>query len=328
LQRKSLLILILERRWALLASNPFKQRDVISTKDFSRKEIDRLLRFTARIKGNPSEFEDKLKGRLLASLFFEPSTRTRTTFRLAARRLGMIALEITAEEATSMAKGENLRDTLKMYEGYGVDVMVIRHPSAGTARYASKVVRCPVINAGDGPHEHPTQAFLDLFTIEEEFGRVDGLSIGMMGDLRYSRTVSSLSYALSNYETELFFIAPRLLQIDQRTDGMELYLRMKDVKYRKLSEVEEVMGKLDVLYVTRIQRERFPDELEYKRVRGSYRVDAQLLEGAKEELAVLHPLPRVDEITHEVDASAHAKYYEQAANGLYLRMALLLEILG
>jgi aspartate carbamoyltransferase catalytic subunit len=312
----------------LQASNPFKGRDVISTKDFHREELDHLLQTTARLKENPSEFEGRLEGKLLASLFFEPSTRTRTTFKLAARRLGMIVDEITAEEATSIAKGENLRDTLKMYEGYGVDVMVIRHPSAGAARYASKVVRCPVINAGDGPHEHPTQAFLDLFTIKEEFGGIDGLCIGMMGDLRYSRTISSLSYALSNYDVELRFIAPPLLQIDQRTDGMELYLRMRGMSYEKLFDVKKVIGELDVLYVTRIQRERFPDELEYKRVRGSYRVDAQLLEGAKEELAVLHPLPRVDEITHEVDASAHAKYYEQAANGLYLRMALLLEILG
>ncbi len=266
---------------------------------------------------------DMLLGKILATLFFEPSTRTRLSFESAMHRLGGSAIGFAEAEIASVKKGENLADTMRVVESYA-DVIVVRHPLEGAARLAAEFAEIPVINAGSGAEEHPTQALLDLYTMVKEKGKIDGLNVALAGDLRYGRTVHSLAYALSLYDVRLFLVSPDVLRL-QREVLDAIKEKIKVVEKRNL---EDIIGDIDVLYVTRIQKERFPDPAEYAKVKGSYRVDLGLLSRAKGDMIVLHPLPRVDEIASEVDGTAHARYFQQVYNGIVTRMALLGLILG
>jgi len=301
----------------------FKGRDIISVKDFSREEIDYVLEMARVMEPMAKSGSDLLRGKILATLFFEPSTRTRLSFESAMHRLGGSAIGFAEAEIASVKKGENLADTMRVVESYA-DVIVVRHPLEGAARLAAEFAGVPVINGGSGAEEHPTQALLDLYTIAKEKQKIDGLSVALVGDLRYGRTVHSLAYALSLFDVRLFFVSPEMLHM--RREVLEAV--KGKVRAVEGSSLEEVVENVDVLYVTRIQKERFPDAAEYAKVRGSYRVDLKLLEKAKGNMIVLHPLPRVDEIAPEVDGTFHARYFEQVWNGIVVRMALLGLVLG
>jgi aspartate carbamoyltransferase catalytic subunit len=303
----------------------WRKRDVISAKEFSREDLERLFDETDKVMAKQAEFRSGLRGKIVATLFFEKSTRTRDSFCSAVQRMDGRVIGFAEPEISSVGKGESLRDTIRMYDSYS-DAIILRHPKAGAAKFAAEIAKVPVINAGDGNREHPTQAMLDLFTIRKSVGRLDSLKVGVLGDLRYGRTCSSLSYALANFDdVELTFIAPEIIQVRPE---VELFLRAKRVEYSKTTDPREVLGRLDVLYVTRIQKERFADISEFEKVRGSYIVDKKLLQMGKPDLKVMHPLPRIDEIPLEVDETPNAVYIGQAENGLYVRMALLNLILG
>jgi len=302
----------------------FAGRDIISIKDFNREEIDYILKTASSIEPMAKTGSEMLKGKILATLFFEPSTRTRLSFESAMHRLGGSTIGFAQAEIASVKKGENLADTVRTVENYA-DVIALRHPLEGAARLAAEFAEAPVINAGSGAEEHPTQALLDLYTIIKEKGRIDGLNIALMGDLRYGRTVHSLAYALSMYNVKLYLVSPEILRM--RKEVLKT-LKEKEIEVVEKTRVEEIIGDIDVLYVTRIQKERFPDPAEYAKVRGSYRIDLETLKNAKENLIILHPLPRVDEIAPEVDNTPHAKYFKQVWNGIIVRMALLALILG
>ena len=301
----------------------FKGHDIISLKDFSREEIDYVLKAARAMEPVAKTGSDILRGKILATLFFEASTRTRLSFESAMHRLGGSAIGFAEAEITSVKKGENLADTMRVVESYA-DVIVVRHPLEGAARLAAEFADVPVINGGSGAEEHPTQALLDLYTIVKERGKIDGLNVALVGDLRYGRTVHSLAYALSLYDVKLFFVSPDALRM--RKEVLETI--KEQIKATEKNSLEDVIEDVDVLYVTRIQKERFPDAAEYAKVRGSYKVDLKLLEKARKDMIVLHPLPRVDEIAPEVDGTAHAKYFQQVRNGVVTRMALLALILG
>jgi aspartate carbamoyltransferase catalytic subunit len=301
----------------------FKGRDIISIKDFTREEIDYILKIASAMEPVAKTGSDMLHGRMLATLFFEPSTRTRLSFEAAMHKLGGSAIGFAEAEIASVKKGENLADTVRVVEKYA-DVIALRHPLEGAARLAAEFAEVPIINAGSGAEEHPTQALLDLYTIWKELGQIDRLNIALVGDLRYGRTVHSLAYALSLYDVKLHLVSPESLRM--RREVLDtIKERIKVVERRT---IEEVLPKVDVLYVTRIQRERFPDAAEYARVKGSYKVDLKLLEDAKRDMIILHPLPRIDEIAAEVDNTSHARYFQQVWNGIVTRMALLALILG
>lgn len=304
----------------------WKGRDVISIRDFTKEDIEHVLKTAERLE---HELKEKgsleyAKGKILATLFFEPSTRTRLSFESAMHRLGGSVIGFSEASSTSVRKGESLRDTIKTVEQYS-DVIVIRHSKEGAARLASEVAEIPIINAGDGSNQHPTQTLLDLYTIKRTFGKIDGLKIGLLGDLKYGRTVHSLSEALTHYDIELYLISPGLLKMPRH---IVEELREKGVRIHETGDLEGVIGELDVLYATRIQKERFPDEQEYLKVKGSYIITLELLEKAKETLRIMHPLPRVDEIHPSVDSSEHAIYFKQVFSGVPVRMALLGLTLG
>ena len=302
---------------------PFKGRDIISVKDFTREEVDHILKTASEMKPLADKGSDMLKGRILATLFFEPSTRTRLSFEAAMLKLGGSVIGFSEPMTSSVAKGETLADTIRTVQNY-CDVIAIRHPLEGAARFAAEFADVPIINAGSGSEEHPTQALLDLHTILEEKGRIDGLTIGLLGDLRYGRTVHSLAYALAMYDVRLYLISPPMLRM--RREVLEDI--GGSVEVREFGDLSQVIGELDVLYVTRIQKERFPDPTEYERVKGSYRVDLKTLRGAKEDLLIMHPLPRVVEIDPSVDKLPNAAYFRQVRHGLLVRMALLALVLG
>jgi aspartate carbamoyltransferase catalytic subunit len=265
-----------------------------------------------------------LEGHVLGSLFYEPSTRTRLSFDAAMTRLGGRVLGFDQPTGASVAKGETLADTIRMVDSY-CDVIVLRHPQEGAARLAAHFANRPVVNAGDGAGQHPTQTMLDLFTIRKEKKKVEGNNVVIVGDLKYGRTVHSLSVALALFGAELTFVAPPTLQIPKE--------HLKQIesmghKPKISSTLEEVIKDADVLYVTRIQKERFPDPAEYQKVAGMYRIDLNMLKDVKKDLIIMHPLPRVGEIAPEVDATVHAKYFDQAFNGVPVRMALLGLVLG
>ena len=296
---------------------------IISAKQLSRADIEEVLDRAAEIDGDPAAFRQRHPGALLGLLFFEPSTRTKMSFTASIKRLGGDIVDMGPVEYSSVKKGESLADTVRVVEGYA-DALVLRHPMEGSATMASEFVDVPLINAGDGAGQHPTQTLLDLYTIRENAG-LDDLSIGIMGDLKYGRTVHSLAYALTNFDASQHFISPESLQLPR---NVRYDLHEKGATIREHTELEPVLDNLDVLYVTRIQEERFPDKSEYREVAGEYRIDAETLESARDDLTVLHPLPRVDEIDHDVDATDHAQYFEQAHNGVPVRMALLDLVLG
>jgi len=303
----------------------FEGRDVISARDFGREELDAIFRSADEIERDAGQVTNSLKDRLVALLFFEPSTRTYSSFFIAAQRLGCSVTGFANPSESSVTKGETLYDTVRMFEGYGARCLIIRHNMMGAAKFAAEVSKVPIINAGDGSREHPTQAMLDLYSIRKTMGRIDGLKVGILGDLKYGRTASSLSYALANYDVEISFIAPEALQIRPE---VAFYLRERNLKVSLKSDLKEAVETLDVLYVTRIQKERIPDPTEYEKVRGKYKVDLELLKEAKNTLKVMHPLPRVDELPSEVDGSKFATYFMQAAAALPLRMALIMMVLG
>jgi aspartate carbamoyltransferase catalytic subunit len=303
----------------------FVARDIVSVRDFKRDQLEHILTSVEALEKHRGSLDGAFPGKLAALLFFEPSTRTYSSFQIASERLGMRVSGFAGPTGSSITKGETLHDTVRMFEGYGADVFVIRHPRMGAARFAAEISDVPVINAGDGSREHPTQAMVDLYAIRKAFGKIDGLKVGMLGDLRYGRTSSSLAYALSNFDVEISFIAPDVLQMRPEVSQ---FLKQRGVTPKKERELRAVAGKLDVLYVTRIQKERIPDPTEYEKVKGMYEVNLEALKDAKPSLKVLHPLPRVDELATEVDGTNYAQYFVQAAAGLPLRMVLLNLMLG
>lgn len=300
----------------------FKGRHIVAIDDFTKDELIHVLD-VAR------ELEKKKRPHLLdenvvATLFFEPSTRTRLSFESAAHRLGAQVLGFADPEVTSATKGETLHDTIKMVENYA-DVIVMRHPTAGAATEAAAVSAVPVINAGDGPHEHPTQTLVDLYTIKKSQGKISGLKIAMVGDLKYGRTVHSLARALSHFDCELFFVAPASLKMP---DDVKKMLDAKDVAYHEVTDLAKVLPRVDILYMTRVQKERFSSVRDYEKVKNSYILTAAMLKGVKQNLRVMHPLPRVNEISMDVDETPYALYFEQAGNAVPVREALLALVLG
>ncbi len=306
--------------------NPFYKRDVIAIEDFSRQDLDFLLNYSKEMKRDPSRFKELMKGKVMVPLFFEDSTRTSMSFKMAMHQLGGDVLDFDPS-ASSLKKGENLKDTIKMFEGYFPDVVVMRHYKDGAAQLAADLLNCPLINAGDGQNQHPTQTMLDLFSINEVAGSIDGIEIGMVGDLKYGRTVHSLAIALSKYNNcKIYFVSPESLKVPE---SFLKVLREKGVVFSEhlLEELEDITSKVDVLYMTRIQRERFPEgpvgEQDYQAVKQAYSLKMEMLKNVREHFKVMHPLPKVFEIDKELDDTKFAYYYEQASNGLHIRKALL-----
>lgn len=302
----------------------FKQRDIISIRHFNKEELLYILDLSKHMEGH--SHTDILKGKMLASLFFEPSTRTRLSFESAMNRLGGTVIGFAEPSASSTAKGESLSDSVKIIDGY-CDIIVLRHYLEGSARLAADVAGVPVINAGDGANQHPTQTFLDLYTIRKTKGTLEGITVGFLGDLKYGRTVHSLAYALSHFSTEMYFVSPSSLRMPK--DCLE-ELRQRKVTCHETESLLGISKKLDVIYCTRIQKERFADPVEFEKVRGVYRLSKAQLEemGTKDDLKILHPLPRVDEMDESLDGTDFAVYFHQARNGVPVRKALLASVLG
>ena len=299
--------------------NEFYQKDIISIKDYSKEQLEKIFSSTEKIMQlNPIDRREICKGKTLGYLFYEPSTRTRLSFEAAMASVGGNSLGIADISSSSTQKGESLADTVRIMSIYS-DIQVLRHTLDGSSRFAAEVSEKPVINAGSGTEEHPTQAIQDLFTIKKEKKKIDGLKIGIVGDLKYGRTVYSLLYGLGNYDVDVSLISPESLRI--RSDST--YEIKKKLDFTESANIEEHIDDLDVLYVTRIQKERFPDEEEFLKVRGSYVVGLDLLKKMKDDSIILHPLPRIDEIATDVDKTKNAKYFEQAEYGKYTRAALL-----
>jgi aspartate carbamoyltransferase catalytic subunit len=304
----------------------FKGKDIISIKDFSKKEINYILDYAKEMlpyaKGK--KYKNVLGGKIISSLFFEPSTRTRLSFESAMNRLGGRVIGFSDPSGTSQKKGESLADTIRMADAYS-DAIVVRHPHEGAARLAAEFAEVPVLNAGDGAGRHPTQCLLDLFTILTEKKKIKNNKIVLLGDLKYGRTVHSLAYALSLYGAELTFVSPTSLKMPNEVTNE---CKELGVEPTYTSNLEKAIKDADVLYVTRIQRERFPDAEEYNRVVGIFTIDNNLLKIGKKDLIIMHPLPRVTEINPEVDSTSHAIYFKQAFNGVPVRMALLSLVIG
>ena len=294
-------------------------------KDFSREEIDHVLDTAEKLESVASGMEKSrlLDGKIIALLFFEPSTRTRLSFETATQRLGGQVINLGSVEASSVMKGENLADTIRVISKYA-DLIVLRHPQDGSARMASEFASVPIINGGDGSVHHPTQTFLDLYTIRRE-SHLEGLKIAMAGDLKYGRTVHSLCHALSLYGAEMTFVSPPELRMPSE---IVRDLERQNIKVRETDSFEDVIGDIEVLYMTRVQQERFPDPEEYEKVKNRLKITGELLKGAAPDLKILHPLPRVNEIAPDVDDTPHACYFQQAFYGVPTRMALLALAMG
>ena len=300
-------------------------RSLIDITDFSVLELEELLHTACDIIENPTKYEDACRGKKLATLFFEPSTRTRLSFEAAMMELGGNVIGFSEASSSSASKGESMADTAKILSCYA-DIMAIRHPKEGAPYVAAKNATIPVINAGDGGHCHPTQTLADLLTIYREHGHFDGLTIGCCGDLKYGRTVHSLLAAMSRYENvRVVLISPKELQLPEYIK--QEVLEKNSMDYVETTSLEEAMPTLDVLYMTRIQRERFDDPAAYERLKDSYILTPEKLVSAKDTMRILHPLPRVNEISVKVDADPRAAYFRQALNGKYMRMALILKLL-
>lgn len=298
-------------------------KNIISLRDLKKEDILRILEVAEKLEKNPKP--ELLKDKIVSTLFFEPSTRTRLSFCSAAQRLGARVLGFDSPDATSLKKGESLKDTVRMAEAYS-DVIVMRHYLDGAARLAAEATERPVINAGDGSNQHPSQTLLDLYTIKKEMGNLEGLKVAFVGDLKYGRTVHSLTKALSHFDAEMYFVAPDSLQMPEYI--LE-DLDKSGIKYHILEDFRDILGEIDVFYMTRIQGERFPDEEEYKKVKGIYVINKDNIIGkCKENMIIMHPLPRVDEISTDLDKTKHALYFKQAANGVPVRMAMLAMVLG
>lgn len=299
--------------------------DLITMDNLTNEEIVSLLDDAERLLpvAHGEEFLPLLQGKILANMFFEPSTRTRMSFETAMKRLGGNVVNLGDVKSSSAVKGETLYDTMRMVDGY-CDIAALRHPQQGAAQYAADACGIPIMNGGDGAGHHPTQTLLDLFTIRQSHGRLDGLKVALVGDLRYGRTVHSLSHALARFDCELIFISPT--QLSMPTDIVS-DLTESGAKITETSDLYSALPDADVIYMTRIQKERFPDDDEYEKVAGIYKLTVADLAGAKGEMIVMHPLPRVNEISPDVDKSRHARYFEQAFNGVVARMALMCKLL-
>jgi len=306
--------------------NGFYGQDIISVSQFDRTRLDFILEVGNEMKILVERFgsADLLRGKILANLFYEPSTRTSSSFMAAMLRLGGQVIPINNVQYSSVTKGESLPDTVRTLESYS-DVIVIRHPEVGSAATAARYASKPVINAGDGVGEHPTQALLDLYTIVEALGSVHGLKVAMVGDLKFGRTVHSLTKLLVNYPVEFVFVSPEILRMPK--DVLDV-VDASGHRYEEREDVHEIIGGVDVLYVTRVQKERFTDLAEYDTVKDRYVVDPELMSRAQERMIVMHPLPRVNEISYAVDSDPRAAYFRQMRNGMYIRMALLAAVLG
>jgi aspartate carbamoyltransferase catalytic subunit len=299
-----------------------KNKSLISITDFSTEEILRILAIAEGFEKNPEPH--LLDGRVVATLFFEPSTRTRLSFESAVNRMGGRIIGFSDPNISSVSKGETLKDTIRIVSNY-CDLIVMRHPLEGSSRYASEVATVPVVNAGDGANQHPTQTLLDLYAIRKTQGRLDGLDVNMVGDLKYGPAVHSLVVALSHFSPHFVFTAPEELRMPRK------YLEALDAKgisYVQTERMETALNDCDILYMTRVQQERFPDREEYEKVKDVYRLTAGMLGGVREGMKILHPLPRVNEIATDVDETPYAWYFKQAGDGMYVRMAIISYLLG
>lgn len=299
-----------------------KNRSLVSIDDFSKDEIIRILDRAAEFEAQP--VQKLLEGKVVATLFFEPSTRTRLSFESAINRLGGKIVGFADSSSSSVTKGETLHDTIRMVNSY-CDLIVMRHPYEGSARYASEIASVPVINAGDGANQHPTQTLLDLYSIRKTQGTLDNLNIFMVGDLKYGRTVHSLLMAMARWNTTFNFISPEELRMP---DEFKLYLDSSGLKYYEHLDFSEIISKADIIYMTRVQRERFSDPIEYEKVKNVYVLRNAMLRNTKPTMKILHPLPRVNEIHTDVDSNPKAYYFEQALNGVFTRQAILCNLLG
>ncbi|ABN69708.1 aspartate carbamoyltransferase [Staphylothermus marinus F1] len=305
----------------------FPRGDVLSILDYSRENLEYLFLVADQMEKYLSEKKKLhlLDGYIVALAFLEPSTRTMYSFQSATYRLGGKTLVFTSETATSLAKGENFADTIRMLDSYS-DLIVIRSKYEGTARYAAELAENPVINGGDGRHEHPTQAMIDLYTMYKIFGGIDGLTIGILGDLKYARTITSFLYGLTRFKPrKVYLISPGILRLREEVRNKIAELGLS---FEETTSLQDVIDELDVLYVTRIQKERYPDPIEYERVKNLYRISIDTLRNVKKEFRILHPLPKIDEIDYRVDETPYAAYFYQAKLGVPLRMALLSLVLG
>ena len=307
-------------------NNGLYGRDILSVNQFSKQDLEYIFKVSKEMRTLVERFgsADLLQGKILANLFYEPSTRTSSSFIAAMERLGGKVIPIHGVKYSSVSKGESLPDTVRTLEAYA-DVIAIRHPEVGSAAIAAHYAKVPVINAGDGVGEHPTQALLDLFTILEEMGRIDGLRIAMVGDLKYGRTVHSLARLLRHYDVEMVFVSPDILRMPKHI--LE-EVTERGQNYEETDNLQDTISNVDVLYVTRVQKERFEDLSEYERVKGFYIVDDEIMKKAKKDMIVMHPLPRVGEIAYTVDNDPRAAYFRQVRNGMFVRMALLAAVLG
>ena len=307
---------------------PWYGKDIISVKQFKREDLEYVFGVAHEMRGMVERVGtfDLLKGKILANLFYEPSTRTSSSFTAAMERLGGSVIPINEVKYSSVSKGESLPDTIRTLECYA-DVIVLRHPETGSAAIAAKAARKPVINAGDGVGEHPTQALLDTFTIFEELsaGRVDGMMVTMLGDLKYGRTVHSLARLLSLFKVNINYVSPEILRMPREVMDE---VGAKGISQAEFNSLQGVLPETDVLYVTRVQKERFEDPAEYEKVKGAYVIDPAIMKIAKQEMIVMHPLPRVGEISVDFDDDPRAAYFRQMEYGLYVRMALLAMVLG
>ena len=300
----------------------FKGKDIISMHDLTKKEIIHILETARKLEKKP--MPNLLKGRVLGTLFFEPSTRTRLSFESAISRLGGKVLGFADDKMTSVRKGESLFDSIRVIQHY-CDVIAIRHNLEGSARLAAESSPNPVINGGDGANQHPTQTLLDLYTIKKCQGRLTGLGVAMVGDLKYGRTVHSLAAALAHFNCRLYFVSPNSLKMP---DYIKEHLEKHSIKFSEHRKVEEIIDDVDILYSTRIQKERFVDATEYEKVKNAYILKKSMLSGVKPSFKILHPLPRVNEISIDVDSTPYAQYFEQSGNGVPVRMAVLALVLG
>ncbi len=300
-----------------------KNRSLVTIADYSREKILYMLEMAKEFEAKPNRH--LLDEKVVATLFFEPSTRTRLSFETAANRLGARVIGFTDPKATSSSKGETLKDTIKMVSNYA-DIIVMRHYLEGAARYASEVTMVPIVNAGDGANQHPSQTMLDLYSIYKTQGKLEDLNIFLVGDLKYGRTVHSLLMAMRHFNPTFHFVAPEELKMPEE---YKIYCCKQGIKYVEHTEfTEEILGEADILYMTRVQRERFTDLMEYERVKNVYILKARMLGHTRPNLRILHPLPRVNEIAYDVDETPQAYYFQQAQNGLYAREAILCDVLG
>ncbi|MEI6274863.1 MAG: aspartate carbamoyltransferase [Prolixibacteraceae bacterium] len=299
------------------------QKSLISITDFSKEEYLKIMELSAKFEANPNQ--QLLKGKVIATLFFEPSTRTRLSFETAINRLGGKIIGFSDSNSSSVSKGESLHDTIRMVSNYA-DMIIMRHPLEGSARYAAEVSDVPVINAGDGANQHPSQTLLDMYSIMKTQGRLDDINLFMVGDLKYGRTVHSLLMAMSQFQNPIFnFVAPPELAMP---DEYKLFLSNRGIRYFEHLEFNEIINQADIIYMTRVQKERFIDPVEYEKVKNVYILKNEMLENTKPNVKILHPLPRINEIHTNVDTNPKAYYFTQARNGVFTRMAIISHLLN